>query len=1279
MTVTHTGNTEDEKLLPTSARLHQGLMSSPQKPTPPPASQSHHHHHHQLHRRGSSAGAHRGSDTALASTPVADQQPRSLTNPPTATSSTTTSTASMSVTPARGNSVNSLLPSKPPSARSGSFRRRPRLSSKTSPDHTANTTASSSPSAMSAQRQPQPPISFTLGGGDDEDDDSGDDNDNNGDAFDYSPSRSPIPPDGAPPNTTALRMHGTQSPSPRARVGSMGGRRRIPSTSGSSNVFLLSDSSAANGTGNGTRRDSSTDPHMRARARSARARSLSNATNARAQPNSSSRRSYDMGSDRNAATTAHANGSSNGNHVGANTKGAAADELSDGSLVFGFGTLLDRQSRDGGDDDYDDEIGLFSSSPVPGQTGTNDNSSSSNTDTLTTTNGINGNAANTNNNAEDDDDPIMKRLHTDDPDPTIAPVPKKPIDLHASLPDYELKKTLGEGAFAKVKQAVHRISGISVAIKIIFKDNITADYVRDNLHREGALMRQLHHPHIIKLYEIIETEDLYCLVMELATGGEVLDYIVAHGSLSEKEVRKYCRQMVQAIDHLHKADIVHRDLKTENLLLDHNLNLKLVDFGLSNSIRDKTTLETMCGSPAYTAPELLGGKQYGKPVDIWSIGVNMYAMLTGKLPFSSHNVTTLHAMILDQQYTIPDKISEECKDLLCKLLVAKPKDRISMDDLRNHPWLAQGDGPIAADPGPNGRKLNINNEIVDYMVTLGHDREEVLESIEGQCCNPPYACYHLLAVRLERTGHLKPRGSSASAGSRKGSGRLTRAMTEVNLSTLNTAAAPPSSSTSSSRHGRQQSTHGNGPNAANANASATAGAAGRFAGTGRRQSLSGLRPPRPKHSRTRGARSPVAPTRDDKTGSPVPATGTATTTVNGSSGNGSGVPQVITTAPPPAVGNSPMSRTSSNGTLSSGGASCTTTPQRSFHRSRSSTDTVSRRRHSMRKASTDQPPVLEEVDVEPADDVALVEEATRTHGRRRTLSSRMLSRNSLNLDDTLHANDTCTPARQHAAGADVPTRAVQQQQQQQQSQQGRANAGRRATLHATNRAAVLKSLRRTQDEGQQSASTATNGNIHGNGHMTATKTEEIDLTAAMSTTRRRSSVSRRSLRGSHASSTQGSTQGSAKDLLPDIHKGVHPSHSRPSSSTHTRVRSGSTRRRSGERQASTSSLAPPSSREPDPSNIQTIRYPLNRRMVSARSPLEIFEQLQRALRALDMPFWASSGTDMGVVCRSGGVRLEAEVVKIAGLSMHGVHMQRQRGDLETYAEICTRILDEMNL
>jgi serine/threonine protein kinase len=141
--------------------------------------------------------------------------------------------------------------------------------------------------------------------------------------------------------------------------------------------------------------------------------------------------------------------------------------------------------------------------------------------------------------------------------PSLA-MSSEPIHTAERIGNYRIGKTLGEGAFAKVKAGVHMLTGHAVAIKMLFKAKIKEEYVWRNLHREAELMKKLNHPHILQLYEIIDTEHAYCLITELAEGGEVLDYIVAHGKLAERETKKLVRQMVSAVDAMHRAKVVHR-------------------------------------------------------------------------------------------------------------------------------------------------------------------------------------------------------------------------------------------------------------------------------------------------------------------------------------------------------------------------------------------------------------------------------------------------------------------------------------------------------------------------------------------------------------------------------------------------------------------------------------------------------------------------------------------------------------------------------------------------
>ncbi|KAJ1497720.1 Map microtubule affinity-regulating kinase [Coelomomyces lativittatus] len=175
-------------------------------------------------------------------------------------------------------------------------------------------------------------------------------------------------------------------------------------------------------------------------------------------------------------------------------------------------------------------------------------------------------------------------------------------------------------------------------------------------------MKLLNHPHIVKLFEVIDTPNELFLILEYVPGGEIFDFLVARGRMKEKDARKYFRQIVSAVDYCHQLKIVHRDLKAENLLLDKDLNVKIADFGFSNQFSPGQRLNTWCGSPPYAAPELFQGKEYSGPeVDIWSLGVVLYVLICGSLPFDGSNLQKLRARVLTGKFKVPFYMSTGMK------------------------------------------------------------------------------------------------------------------------------------------------------------------------------------------------------------------------------------------------------------------------------------------------------------------------------------------------------------------------------------------------------------------------------------------------------------------------------------------------------------------------------------------------------------------------------------------------------------------------------------------
>uniref|UniRef100_A0A0D6QS72 non-specific serine/threonine protein kinase n=1 Tax=Araucaria cunninghamii TaxID=56994 RepID=A0A0D6QS72_ARACU len=258
-------------------------------------------------------------------------------------------------------------------------------------------------------------------------------------------------------------------------------------------------------------------------------------------------------------------------------------------------------------------------------------------------------------------------------------------NLEMCLPTYKLGKTLGIGSFGKVKIAEHALTGHKVAIKILNRRKIRNMDMEEKVRREIKILRLFMHPHIIRLYEVIESPSDIFVVMEYVKSGELFDYIVEKGRLQEDEARCFFQQIISGVEYCHRNMVVHRDLKPENLLLDSKCNVKIADFGLSNVMRDGHFLKTSCGSPNYAAPEVISGKLYAGPeVDVWSCGVILYALLCGSLPFDDENIPNLF------------------------------------------------------------KKIKIDEEILQEVIKMGFERNQLVESLQSRIQNEGTVAYYLM-------------------------------------------------------------------------------------------------------------------------------------------------------------------------------------------------------------------------------------------------------------------------------------------------------------------------------------------------------------------------------------------------------------------------------------------------------------------------------------------------------------------------------------------------------
>ncbi|KAJ7504897.1 snf 1 [Mycena galericulata] len=320
---------------------------------------------------------------------------------------------------------------------------------------------------------------------------------------------------------------------------------------------------------------------------------------------------------------------------------------------------------------------------------------------------------------------------------------------------YTVIDDIAEGTFGKVKMAIHTVTGHKVAMKFLSKAIIHRDRMKARVRREFEYMRLLRHPHIIKLYEVISTPTDIIFVLEYAE-GELFNYIVQNGRLTEDVGRRFFQQIMAGIEYSHRLKIVHRDLKPENILLDEYQNVKIADFGLSNETVDGEFLATSCGSPNYAAPEVIKGLKYSGPeIDVWSSGIILYVLLCGKLPFEDDVVGSLFEKIAHVRYEVPTHLSPHAQHLIKSMLVADPTKRITVPQIMQHPWvtikLPRYLTPLPPLPGPVVGTLSslvsaplvpldfefveglgrIDDEVVDELVArlVGTDKEEVMHSL----------------------------------------------------------------------------------------------------------------------------------------------------------------------------------------------------------------------------------------------------------------------------------------------------------------------------------------------------------------------------------------------------------------------------------------------------------------------------------------------------------------------------------------------------------------------
>ncbi|KAJ3122343.1 hypothetical protein HK098_002931 [Nowakowskiella sp. JEL0407] len=335
------------------------------------------------------------------------------------------------------------------------------------------------------------------------------------------------------------------------------------------------------------------------------------------------------------------------------------------------------------------------------------------------------------------------------------------------LEDYRIEKLLGEGSYGKVKLATHIPTNLPVAIKYLSKSSLKMLGTSERILREIIVLTNLSHDNISRLLQVLNDSNYIYLVLEYASGGELFDYIVRRGRLTENKARKIFSMLLSAVRYSHSVGVVHRDLKPENILMDEFGNIKIIDFGFSTVTNEGKYLETFCGSAAYAAPEMITGCKYtGGEVDIWSMGVILYMMVCGNLPWDDKNITRMFGQISDCKYHLPKYLSDDCKDLIRKILMPDPKLRISINQILEHPWLKQNpaisnlsnlnlDTPITIDNFsdkfiPPDTSDSTHKVVCEHLAELGYTEHEIKKSLESGDPGAIHAAYFLIKEKLKK-------------------------------------------------------------------------------------------------------------------------------------------------------------------------------------------------------------------------------------------------------------------------------------------------------------------------------------------------------------------------------------------------------------------------------------------------------------------------------------------------------------------------------------------------
>ena len=338
---------------------------------------------------------------------------------------------------------------------------------------------------------------------------------------------------------------------------------------------------------------------------------------------------------------------------------------------------------------------------------------------------------------------------------------------------YHFGKVLGTGSFGVVRLVHHKLSGTKTAVKTYDKRKIKDSAQLKRVQQEIRLMARANHPNIVRLFETLESQHRVHLVMEYVAGGNLCQYVKLKKKLTESEARLIFQQLSHASAYLHSINVAHRDIKLENVLFGPDKIAKLTDFGFSVYTKDHR-LKVFCGTPSYMAPEIVMRREYyGFPVDVWSLGVLLYAMLCGCFPFTANSYPNLYKKIAVGQFSMPKNLSQNVRDVLRRMLCVNPPKRITMNQVRRHQWTVSGEiyVPLKANEAPllvadNPSDDLQNNDVVMHMQALGFRRGSIVESVLGRKKNHITTCFYLLCDKIgmpKKTSGASGLASSAPA------------------------------------------------------------------------------------------------------------------------------------------------------------------------------------------------------------------------------------------------------------------------------------------------------------------------------------------------------------------------------------------------------------------------------------------------------------------------------------------------------------------------------------